>query len=187
VLELIVHLLFIQPTGEVYTQQEQAETIQAVHDSAAFWGYAVDIVDTQLITTNVDVYNEPITMWSTLSVAEQNEVYVYAVDHSSSGALLFGYGGYAQDYYRLLVIVNGNAQDARIAHELGHVLYGLPDWYKIPGKCNAPDIMCDAEYAYRKNIKGCNTLAFLGTPCYTISLPLIITPQYGIANSAKVT
>jgi hypothetical protein len=186
VLELLIHLIFVQPNHETFTEQEKSEAIASLYRAGEFWDVPVHILSTDTYTTSVDVYSRPLNEWHTVE-ANQQEITIYIVDHSSSGALLFGYGGYAQDYYRLAVVVNGNGTDARIAHELGHVLYGLPDWYTMPNKCNAPDIMCDAESAFRANIKGCNTLAFLGTPCYTLSLPVIVAPQYPIANSAKIT
>lgn len=186
-LELIIHLLFIQPSGETYTEQERIETIQAVHDAAQFWGYDSVIVSTQFYTVTDDVYYKPLNEWSTVTVASQDEVYIFVVDNTVHKEALFGYGGYAQNYYRLIVVLNDRALDARIAHELGHIIYGLPDWYTMPGKCTTVDIMCDGEAAYKQNIKGCNTLDFIGKPCYRIYLPLVVVQYPGIANSGKIS
>lgn len=184
--ELIIHLLFVQPSGETYTDQEKIETIQAVHDAAQFWGYTAIITSSDILKTDKDVFNEPISDWSTLSVAPQNEVYIFVIDNSNSGSLLFGYGGYAQNYYRLIAVVNKGAQAAHIAHELGHIIYDLPDWYKIPGKCMQIDIMCDSEPAYNQHFKGFDTMRFIGEPVYQIALPVVVAPQYGIAQSGKI-
>ena len=186
-LELIIHLLFIQPSGEEFTQQEQQETVQAIHDATQFWGYNSVIVDTQFYTVTDDVYYQPLNTYYTLSTVPQNEITIFVIDNTVHKETLFGYGGYAQNYYRLIAVLNDRALDARIAHELGHIIYELPDWYTIPGKCTAPDIMCDGEAAYKQGIKGCNTLAFIGHPCYMVYLPLIMVQFPGIANSAKVS
>lgn len=187
-LELIIHLLFVQPSGETYTQQEQEETVQAIERASAFWNVPVRIVSTQVITTNVNVYSETIDKWASLKVVSPQTVYLYVIDNSEHHNVLFtGYGGYAQNYFRLIVILNDADQDAYLAHELGHILYNLPDWYLIPGKCNSPDIMCGSVDAFRKNIKGCNTLEFLGTPCYKVYIPLIQVQYPGIANSGKIS
>ena len=186
-LELCIHLLFVQPTGETYTPQEQAETVQSIKDAAAFWGYNAIITDTQFLTVTEDVYYQPLNMWSVLPAEQSKDIYIFVVDNTNHKETLFGYGGYAQNYYRLLVVLNDRAEDARIAHELGHILYDLPDWYRRPGKCNAPDIMCDAEAAYKQNIKGCNTLDFIGAPCYRIYLPLVVVQYPGIVNSGRMS
>ncbi len=55
-----------------------------------------------------------------------------------------------------------------IAHELGHLLYGLPE---LCGG-NGSDVMCDPINAYPFRY-GCATLAELGKPCYNQNLPLL--------------
>ena len=55
---------------------------------------------------------------------------------------------------------------AVIAHELGHVLYRLPDWYNDDPTCaRGIDIMCNASAGYINGIVGCRSMAWLGYPC----------------------
>lgn len=173
---IILWLIFVQPKGEAYTPQEQAITITHVREAAAFWGYEADI-HTSFLSTDKAVFQEPIDQWTILPTGNAG-ITIFVVDTSSSTQLFFdSYGGYAQRYYQIVTAVRNNNLGATVAHELGHVIYGLPDWYLQQGKCTAIDIMCDAVTAYNRKIKGCLTLDFLGTPCYTLHVPLIIGVQ----------
>lgn len=53
-----------------------------------------------------------------------------------------------------------------IAHELGHLLYGLGE---LCGG-NGSDVMCNPVSAYPRRY-GCATLAALGNPCYNLHMP----------------
>lgn len=171
-LPIILWLIFVQPSGETYTPQEQSATMQQVSEAAAFWGYDAEI-RTSILITNADVFNTSIDEWSNIPTGNAG-ITVYVVDTSNTNQLFFNsYGGYAQRYYQIITAVKNTNLGATLAHELGHVLYGLPDWYLLPGKCNVIDIMCDAVSAYNKKIKGCNTLEFIGTPCSTVMLPFV--------------
>lgn len=60
-----------------------------------------------------------------------------------------------------------------VAHELGHILYNLPDWYRTDPTCTrGMDLMCNAEAAYVHGWLGCRSLAWIGSPCKTTYLPL---------------
>lgn len=171
---IILWLIFVQPKGEAYTPQEQAYTVTQVREAAAFWGYEADI-RTAMLLTDKAVFELPINQWAAIPTGNTG-ITVFVVDTSKGDQLFFdSYGGYAQRYYQIITAVRNNNLGATVAHELGHVIYGLPDWYLQPGKCAAIDIMCDAVTAYNRKIKGCLTLDFLGTPCYTVRIPLVIT------------
>lgn len=170
---IILWLIFVQPKGEAYTPQEQAYTIQQVKEATAFWGYEADI-RTAMLLTDKAVFELPIDQWAAIPTGNTG-ITIFVVDTSKGDQLFFdSYGGYAQRYYQIITAVRNNNLGATVAHELGHVMYGLPDWYLQAGKCVAIDIMCDAVTAYNRKIKGCLTLDFLGTPCYTLHVPLII-------------
>jgi hypothetical protein len=174
-LSLLIYLIFVQPKGEEYTTQEQAYSIEQVHKAVGFWGYTATI-ETAFITTEQDVYTLPIDSWGILPAVEGTAITIYVVDNSQSRSLYFGsYGGYAQDYYRLATGLSSTFLAATLAHELGHVLYGLPDWYRDPTLCYATDIMCDGVAAFNAGVIGCRTLDFIGRPCKKIYLPRIQT------------
>lgn len=52
---------------------------------------------------------------------------------------------------------NGPFRSAVVAHELGHVLFGLPDWYLQSGACEFIDVMCEPVSAYYSRIIGCRS------------------------------
>lgn len=62
-----------------------------------------------------------------------------------------------------------------IAHELGHVLYNLPDLYGPNSETYDPfDIMDgDVMFAYRNKSLGCRTRINLGLPCYQVRTPMV--------------
>jgi hypothetical protein len=176
-LPIILWLVFVQPNGETYTPQEQAYTVQQVTEAAAFWGYTVTELHTRKFEIAIDPYTNSLDAWGYVDrVWKPNQaITIYIVDNSISGNYFFNNSssGYAHIADRWIVVRLNDSLAAVTAHELGHVLYGLPDWYTQAGKCTAIDIMCDANAAYSSGIKGCLTLAFIGHPCYTVSLPLV--------------
>lgn len=63
---------------------------------------------------------------------------------------------------------------ATIAHEVGHVVYTLPDLYRDDPACaQGLDLMCNADAAYIQSWLGCRSLARIGGACRPIYLPLI--------------
>lgn len=171
-LSLLIYLIFVEPSGETYTPQEQAYTIEQVQHATAFWGYTTQI-ETSMLYPQQDAFSLPLDTWATLPSAEGSAITIYVVDNSESRRLFFGsYGGYAQDFYRAATGLSSTFLAATLAHELGHVLYGLPDWYRDPTLCYATDIMCDGVAAYNAGVIGCRTLDFIGRPCEKIYLPI---------------
>lgn len=70
---------------------------------------------------------------------------------------------------------------AAMTHELGHVLYQLPDWYTTDPSCSRGiDIMCNSSAGYINGIVGCRSMAWLGYPCdvpETPDVPIIVAPD----------
>lgn len=62
------------------------------------------------------------------------------------------------DGYHIWIGNDGPFRAATIAHELGHVLFDLPDWYLQPGSCDLIDIMCEPVSAYTSGVVGCRSL-----------------------------
>lgn len=80
------------------------------------------------------------------------------------------------DGYSIWIGNDGPYRGAVIAHELGHVLFKLPDWYLQLGMCNSIDIMCEPVSAYTNHVIGCRSLnAILPESCVqsTIFLPWV--------------
>lgn len=103
--------------------------------------------------------------------SDVTEVYIIA---NRNELLLQEYAGVAMPAYNALAVVEHSVRglDAALTHELGHVLYGLPDW--TPQQCSI-DIMCySAKEAYEQNRVGCLSLAHLGKPCQKIFIPAVL-------------
>jgi hypothetical protein len=170
---LIIILYFLQPSGEVYTDQEKQIVIEQMYRVCEYWQKQC-MLETHTQVIDYDIFNEPLQLITTAQHTE--DIIVYAVDNSKNRKLFFNdYTGYAQDYYRFVVVQNTHYAETTIAHELGHVLYGLPDWYQQQA-CSIPDIMCAlplSHQAYNQGRRGCYTQAFLGSPCDSIYLPMI--------------
>lgn len=177
-----VRLIVVQPPYETVDAAAIQTAQQGVRDAATFWRmrapFVVDLVlvSTEVITIEGDVYRD--TAWS-IGLADPNYVTIVIIDNRKSGGkLLLGrQGGWAQPWNALAVMllrqsVGQNALPAMIAHELGHVLFDLPDLYVIPGACSMPDIMCYQIVAYNTPTIGCVSVARLGYPCKRVYLPV---------------
>jgi hypothetical protein len=70
------------------------------------------------------------------------------------------------------VVMSRSNQQATIAHELGHVLFDLPDSYLDDLACVQVDIMCDPSVAYYNNNLGCRSREVLGHPCFRVYMPV---------------
>lgn len=117
--------------------------------------------------------------WS-VEYASDADLTVFVIANEQSRRLLFDdAAGEAQEFYRFAFAVEygfpgANGFPATIAHESGHVLYSLPDLYRHCGTC-PPDIMRWPVPAFDLYFIGCESLATLGSPCKTVSLPIIVT------------
>lgn len=181
--ERAVHLLLAVPPGERLIEDEAAAGQRATEAAMAFWverspvPTALTLADTQTITTTADAYRDT-AYYRRFEVWGQPDVYVMIVDNSQSRVVFAeGAAGFADAGYGFAAAVfygypGQDALAATIAHELGHVLYGLPD---RPGAC-ADDVMCSPAptAAYHARFVGCGSLAALGVPCRRIYLPMLV-------------
>lgn len=179
VIQRIIHVLFVIPTGETLTNAEQARGLAAVADAAVFWSTHSPIpADLQVRSTVVITTGDPYASleWSRPYLHNANpDVTIFVIDNGASGRLLLGHSvGQAQDYYGAIwVVTQGYPGDdglaAALAHELGHVLYGLNDLPPGP-----TDIMrMPPTAAYRAGWIGCDSLERLGAPCTRFYVPLL--------------
>lgn len=176
-LSMPLNVIFVEPVGEIFTDSEKQYALESIRNGYDFWDIPMPEVHTSDLQIASNPYASIITDWCTCVLVADISKTIYVIDNSESKLLLFGnQGGYAQNYFGIAVLVLDAAPvelSARVAHELGHVYYNLPDFYLTPGKCNQEDIMCYPQIPYQHKFKGCLTMELLGTPCYKVSLPLV--------------
>lgn len=169
-----IRIVFVQPAGETFTIEEQAGVRATVETALGWWTTLSPITTTLTISateaiTVEDAVNDP-PWWITRYFEPSPLVTIAILDNSESGDVLWG-GGYAgaNTHYDVVLITSTttdlpNATAALLAHELGHVLYDLPDLYT--GGCQHTDIMCNPITAYNERIIGCESRTTMGLPCH---------------------
>lgn len=179
-----VHLVIAVPADEVLEGVEQSAIIAQAQDALTFWQDHSPITTTLMLASDMTIldlapsinpyadtgYYRPFEHWG------QSDIYVMVVENSASRAIFAeGAAGFADPGYGFAAAVahgypGEDALGATLAHELGHVLYGLPD----RGWCS-DDLMCSPSpvAAYRAGWLGCRTLETLGAPCARVWVPLI--------------
>lgn len=170
-----VRVVFVEPAGESFNHPHATAAQSAIESAMAFWqGHAqLVIVSTSIISLTGDTFGD--LTWSLPMLAPNGPVTIFVLDNTLSNARLPGGDvGDAQDYWGAIWVCQfGDVLPAVLAHELGHVLFGLPDWYRVPDACAHPDIMCDHVAAFQRGFIGCQSLAFIGTSCHAAYLPRI--------------
>jgi hypothetical protein len=180
-----IRLVLIAPVGETVDMTAIQTAQQSVMGAASFWhdrapfAFELWIASTETITTTADVYTRDIA-WA-MGLGDPQHITIVVVDNrvSRRQLLLGDAGGWAAPWANLAVVtlrqaVGLNALAAIIAHELGHVLFNLPDLYDIPGACTHTDIMCFYVAAYNTPAIGCASLAALGYPCQKVHMPTLL-------------
>jgi hypothetical protein len=168
-----IRIVFVQPAGETFTAEEQTRAGETVEAALGWWAALSPITTTlaisaaEAITVEEEINDPP--WWITRYFEPSPYVTIAILDNSESGAPLWG-GGYAgaNTAYDVVLITSTttdlpNATAALLAHELGHVLYDLPDLYT--GGCQHTDIMCNPVTAFNERIIGCESRAVIGAPC----------------------
>jgi hypothetical protein len=166
-----IQIVFVEPQGETFTNEEKAEATRAVADAALFWQPYADlqIESAQTITTTADPYSD--LTWSNQYLTLNNSgLTVFVIDNSNSRLYMDGAVGFSQDYYGAVYAVLDSAPGALpaiIAHEFGHAVWQLPD---LPRGRN--DIMSmPPTYAYHNGFIGCQSLNQVGGGCAKVWLP----------------
>lgn len=169
-----VRIVLVEPPGEAYSPARAAQARLGVDSAVAFWdSYAALSITGTTILTLTDATTFSDLTWSLPMLAPGGPVTIFVLDNSVSNARLSGGGvGDAQEYFRAIWACQfGDVLAPLIAHELGHVLFDLPDLYYTPDACTHPDIMCDHVAAFQRGFIGCQSLAFIGTPCHEVYIP----------------
>lgn len=172
-----VLLVLVEPDGEQFTQQEMDRAIVSTLSAMSWWSVlaptplSLVISDTIVITATGEIFNTTIDMTNSY----KNSIYI--LDNSSSGRLIFNtHMGAMTSLHQVWIVTSAPNMEVTITHELGHMLYGLPDWYDIPGKCVVIDIMCFDYIAYTQKTIGCLSLEYMNHPCDKTYIPYISYP-----------
>lgn len=161
-----IQVVFIEPSGETFTQQEQQAALLNLSAALSYWHrhaplpYTTIISSTYLITTSEDILNE------TNRPIHVEDLAVFIVDNSNSRAYLLQnrFVGLASDT-TIWTVTSANAET--YAHELGHMLYDLNHHYD-----QEVDIMnLVPEIAWTQDVLGCATSLDIGRPCKQIYIP----------------
>lgn len=159
-----LHVVFVEPSGEEFSQDEMIRSMQYVQGAVSFWQelspipMEINIVDTRVITASNSIFNDisSIQAWDTL----------YIIDNSLGGAYLFGDSDGWSTTAAMYVVSSTGA--STYAHEFGHYYFALAHQYQ-----ESIDIMSLVpEFAYQRKFIGCASLAELGKPCQKIHIPI---------------
>lgn len=166
-------ILYVEPAGETFTQEEQQRSAQYAQDAADYWiklspiTTTVTIVGSAFITTTDNVLDDPYGLiWS--AAIPDGTLPIIIIDNSDSGRAMLGNTtlGLGSKYS---IFTTSRAGPDIYAHEYGHALYDLSDqpvaFYDI---MNGFPLL-----AYDRHMIGCDSLAELGKPCTTIVLPIV--------------
>lgn len=172
----LIHIVYVQPqeASAPLTLTQQAAARASIAEALAFWQdlapqpRPLTIADERTITASGDI--EDSFEWSRPAWQGPPDLTLFVIN--STKPLLGNSLAQSQTPLGLIWALrgDGDAFAATIAHELGHVVYGLPHQYQDAG-----DIMGLAPIvAYQQRFLGCSTLAQLGAPCRQVWLPLIV-------------
>lgn len=160
----ILDVVFVDTDRGAFTQNDRNEYLGYIGNVSRFWNITPAItVSSQYVARAymnldwIDLYKDIPTLY---------------IVYTNGTALIHGsHGTAAYDFMFAVTTDSSPWPEATIAHEFGHLYFGLPDLYKE--NCNTTDIMCNHVEAYRLGKIGCQSLAILGRPCMSVALPLI--------------
>jgi hypothetical protein len=156
-----------------YTDEQRADILARVERALAFWYDRAP----QAIATTVEAAAPlaapgDLALW-VADLTPHSEHTVYVVNNEATGLPLPG-GSYGAASHALrFALVTSRAPlsaEAVLAHEFGHLLYGLRHVCPDGG---GSDIMCNHVGAYRLGKLGCGTLGQLGRPCQRLGLMMV--------------
>jgi hypothetical protein len=172
-----VHVYLAVPPGQPVTPEDVTQADALVQQATAWWTDHHPAHPTFTVRApQVVVMPQPGTAgWlQDMPVRPADGVAVWVYVNHDPFYLFPNYSGYqpgglAYGGNALVVFDQQSlpwATQAAITHELGHVLYQLPDWYTTDPTCSRGiDIMCHSSAGYINGIVGCRSMAWLGYPC----------------------
>lgn len=167
-----VHIIYVEPQGETLTAAEQGAARAGIQGAINYWQILapepvpLTIAGERTITATGDIYDS--FEWSRAYFAEPPDLTIFIID--GNHPLMRDYLAQSQTALGLIWALRGSGDDfaATIAHELGHVVYGLPHQYVEAGIMGL-----DPTWAYQHQWIGCASLAALGAPCRVVWLPMV--------------
>lgn len=186
--EYRIKLVYIQPAGETFTEDEKAEVLRNTQAALDWWtalsphtsSLSIDpVAETRLTSTTV--YTDPFSLYS----VKPGEILLFTIDTSTSNrTLCYTYRKTCNIYSGLgwpnggpvvVGFTNRGTTPQVIAHEMGHAVYGLLDVYLLPRQqVRTIDIMDSSFFtAFAQRFIGCYSLNLLRAPCKSTYLPTI--------------
>jgi len=168
----MIRIVYVEPVGELFTVTEQVAARAGMQGAIDFWQALAPnpvpllIASERTITATGDIFDT--FEWSRTYFAGPPDLTIFVID--SSHPLMRDYLAQSQTALGLIWALRGAGDDfaATLAHELGHVVYGLPHVYDETGIMGL-----DPTWAYQHRWIGCASLAALGRSCHIVWLPVV--------------
>jgi len=184
--QMPIHIIIVSPDSENVPSSAFNDAVRYTADSLEWWRrlspihITSSIVSVVSITRTDDFYDNPIG--STIDVAMPDSISIFMIDNAISHTAIYSsYIGIAwpnnntPSTWVLMYPESPFYASSTLAHELGHLLFDLPDLYVDPNNCYEPDIMCYPIWAYESNMIGCISRSIIGYPCKRIFIPMMTT------------
>lgn len=174
--------LFVQPVFVntiSHTIQNEARSIAAIKTALAWWyELAPQPIVTEILEPDRIYVENPAGTndWLYDVLTFENEVLeIYIIANGPDDVLFYDYDAVSAPAYNAAIALEygWHPLEITLTHELGHVLYDIPDWYHSGIYCPI-DIMClSLADAYYSKFIGCISLEYLGRPCRKTYLPAL--------------
>lgn len=167
-----LHLVYVEIPHAVWSTEERTEARRSIEAALDFWQQlapapvALEIASEQIISTTEVVTAQ--LEWSRPYFLGPPALTIFLID--TTDPLLGSSWAQSQTPLGLIWAIKGSGGHfaATMAHELGHVVYGLPHAF------GETDIMgLDPHPAYDARTIGCESMARLGRPCARLWLPVV--------------
>lgn len=174
--------LYVQPVfvnTATHTIQNEAQAIASIKAALDWWyelapqPVVTEILDSETIYVE-NPYGTNDWLYDVLTF-ENETLEIYIIANGPENVLLYDFDAIAAPAYNAAIALEYGRHPLEISltHELGHVLYDLPDWYHSNVYCPI-DIMClSLTEAYNARFIGCTSLEYLGKPCQKTYLPAL--------------
>jgi len=173
-METIILLVQIIYINGATNQQVQIEQSFEYWNSLGTKQYVVTYLPDKHMTLDNPL---DITQWDFITL-DNPILEIYIVGNEPSGRFVGTFSiAEAMNTYNTIAMIEREIMpiNVMLAHELGHILYLLPDWTKVDNAyCHYHvDIMCYPSSPFEQRILGMKTSRFIGKEVYSVHLPMI--------------